>query len=112
MKLTLTDAAIAKINAKVTNDERILLSLDDGVGPFSDAGFCSLETAYDLIVVNKSATTPDYDQPVETNIGQWFVKGYSQTYLDDNMKIDVKNNNFVLSGDSGVLDSAVHLVHA
>ncbi|WP_152638997.1 iron-sulfur cluster biosynthesis family protein [Lentilactobacillus curieae] len=109
MKLTITDSAQSKINQVADEDTRLLLSFDDGVGPFSKWGICSLETAFDVIAVDKDALTPDYEKSLSTNHGEWAYKGYSKNYLDDDMKLDVVNNNLVLSGESGILDSAVTL---
>ena len=38
MFLTISDAAKAKLAAKLTPTTKIVLDFDDGVGPFSDAG--------------------------------------------------------------------------
>ncbi|TLQ16634.1 iron-sulfur cluster biosynthesis family protein [Lentilactobacillus parafarraginis] len=109
MKLTITDQAFAKLREAVPADSRLLLSFDDGVGPFSKVGVCSLDTSYDIIAVAKDARTPDYEQTLATNHGDWQLKGYSAVYLDNNMKLDFKNHQLVLSGESGILDSSVDI---
>lgn len=107
MKLTITDRASDKLNKKVPHDSRLLLSFDDGVGPFSKVGVCSLDTSFDIIAVDNEAKTPDYEAVLHTNQGDWRFKGYSNIYLDNDMKLDVKNNQLVLSGESGILDGSV-----
>lgn len=109
MKLTVTDRAYQKIMAHVPLNSKLLLSFDDGVGPFSKVGVCSLDTAFDIIAVDPDANVPDYDQALLSNKGSWAYKGYSKIYLNENMKLDVKNNQLILSGDSGVLDSEVDI---
>jgi uncharacterized protein YqkB len=107
MKLTITDRASDKLNKKVPHDSRLLLSFDDGVGPFSKVGVCSLDTSFDIIAVDNEAKTPDYEAVLHTNQDDWRFKGYSNIYLDNDMKLDVKNNQLVLSGESGILDGSV-----
>lgn len=107
MKLTITERALEKLNRQLPDNRRTLLSLDDGVGPFSKVGICSLEISFDVIAVDPGTETPDYDATLSTTIGNWQYKGYSGAYLNDHMKLDVKKNQLVLSGDSGILDSNV-----
>lgn len=107
MRLTITDQAFEKLRENVPENSRLLLSFDDGVGPFSKVGICSLETSFDIIAVDREVKTPDYDAKLATNHGEWQYKGYSNVYLDDDMKLDIKNNQLVLSGESGILDSSI-----
>ncbi len=107
MRLTITDSALKKIQMKVPSNSRLLLSFDDGVGPFSKLGFCSLDTSFDIIAVNQDAQTPDYEAVLPTNHGDWWYKGYSSMYLDGDMQLTTKNNQLILSGESGVLDGNV-----
>ncbi|EHO54200.1 hypothetical protein HMPREF9104_00189 [Lentilactobacillus kisonensis F0435] len=109
MKLTITDSALDQLRKAFSGDQKLLLSLDDGVGPFSKVGVCSLDTSYDVIAVDKDAKVPDYESRLTTNAGDWYYKGYSKRYLDDDMKLDYTNNRFKLSGDGGILDGNVDL---
>lgn len=109
MKLTITDAAIRQLKKVFPANSRLLLSFDDGVGPFSKVGVCSLDTSYDIIAVDKDAQTPDYDTSLDANFGDWSFKGYSKIYLDQDMKLDYKNNQIVLSSESGIMDSNIEL---
>lgn len=109
MKLTITDAAVKQLKKNFPVNSRLLLSFDDGVGPFSKVGVCSLDTSYDIIAVDKDAQTPDYDTSLDSNFGDWYFKGYSKIYLDQDMKLDYKNNQIILSSESGIMDSNIEL---
>jgi uncharacterized protein YqkB len=109
MKLTITNEAIQQLKKVFPANSRLLLSFDDGVGPFSKVGICSLDTSYDVIGVDKDAKTPDYDTKLEANFGDWAFKGYSKIYLDQDMKLDYKNNRIVLSSEAGIMDSNIEL---
>ncbi|KRK86210.1 iron-sulfur cluster biosynthesis family protein [Lentilactobacillus sunkii] len=109
MKLTITNEAIQQLKKAFPADSRLLLSFDDGVGPFSKVGICSLDTSYDVIAVDQDAKTPDYNTQLEANFGDWAFKGYSKIYLDQDMKLDYKNNRIVLSSEAGIMDSNIEL---
>ena len=109
MELYISKAAVRKLKKQLNFDNKILLSLDDGVGPFSKVGICSLEISFDIIEVGEDTVTPDYDQQLNTNLGIWWYKGYSKNYLDENLKLILKGNQLVLSGNSGIIDSNVQL---
>lgn len=109
MKLTITDDALTHLMSVFPATSKFLLSFDDGVGPFSKVGICSLDVSFDVIAVDQDAQVPDYQAKLTTNVGDWYYKGYSKRYLDDNMKLDYVNNRFKLSGDSGILDGNVDL---
>ncbi|MHA8137565.1 iron-sulfur cluster biosynthesis family protein [Lactobacillaceae bacterium Scapto_B20] len=111
MKMTITDAAKAKIEKVAGPNTKLLLSLDDGVGPFSDVGSCAVDTSFDLIVVDADMDTPDYDQQIDSNMGPVYYKGYSGQYIDDpGLKLDVQFNQLALKNDGGLIDSGVALL--
>lgn len=105
MKLTITDQAAQRLAPYMDEQHKILLSFDDGVGPFSDLGFCSLEVSFDVIVVDADTDVPDYQGVLETNHGNWYYKPYSAPQFDEHMKLDFVNNSLTLSGDSGMIDN-------
>lgn len=109
MQLTITEAAKNKLANYLSSDKKILLSLDDGVGPFSGVGVCSLDTAFQLILVDRNLPIPDYDETIATELGTVYYKGYSKQYLGDNMKLDFKPNfqTLPLSSDGEIIDSNV-----
>ncbi|GHP13501.1 hypothetical protein YK48G_09260 [Lentilactobacillus fungorum] len=109
MKLMITDNALTQLKKVFPNNRKFLLSFDDGVGPFSKVGVCSLDTSFDIIAVDPAAEVPDYDAKLSTNFGDWYYKGYSKMYLDDPMKLDFVNQQMKLSGNSGILDGNIAL---
>ncbi|AYF92200.1 iron-sulfur cluster biosynthesis family protein [Apilactobacillus bombintestini] len=110
MKLTITDAAKEKIQNKVQGNAKFFLSLDDGVGNFSDAGSCAIDTSFDLIAVDPDLEDKDFNASMDSDLGKVYYKDYSESYLDQNLKLDVKYNSLILSGDSGMIDGNVPVV--
>ena len=45
MKLTFTPQAQQRLQKYLQPDSKLILDFDDGVGPFSDAGMCTLDVA-------------------------------------------------------------------
>lgn len=60
MYLKITDAAKAKLDGYITKDDVLILDLDDGVGKYSKVGFCSLDTSFRLLVLDKKQSKEDY----------------------------------------------------
>ena len=111
MFMQITDAAAAKLKKYLDPEKKVLLSLDDGVGPFSNAATCSLEIAFNLLIVDADLETPDYQDEVDTDLGQFGVKDYSKEHLGDNLKLDLNErmNTLILSGPAGVIDGNVQI---
>jgi uncharacterized protein YqkB len=113
MYLNITTAAQKRIQAKLGTGQRLLLDFDDGVGPFSPVGACSLNLGYRLIVVPETFdTTTDYRDTVDSDLGAIAIKPYSETYLADDMKLDVNEQRDVLtlSSNQGLLASRVDIL--
>ncbi|GAB6092085.1 iron-sulfur cluster biosynthesis family protein [Furfurilactobacillus curtus] len=111
MRLTITPAAQAKLAPLMKPHTQLLLSYDDGVGPYSAVGFCSLDTAFDLLVVDQDQGTPDYDEAIDSNLGEIKVKGYSKAQLAEQMRLDLNPtfNTLRLTSDHEQLDPNVQL---
>ena len=62
------------------------LDFDDGVGPFSKVGVCSLNQAFQLVIVDKTEDIHDYNEKITTELGDVYYKGYSDMYLDQVMQ--------------------------
>ncbi|MBW1605140.1 iron-sulfur cluster biosynthesis family protein [Lactobacillus sp. Sy-1] len=111
MKMVITDEAKAKIEQVAGKNAKLLLSLDDGVGPFSDVGSCAVDTSFDLVVVDADLATPDFDKTIDSNMGPVYYKGYSGQYIDDpGLTLTVQFNQLVLKNDSGLIDSGVAIL--
>ena len=64
MFLTISDAAKAKLTQRLTPQTKIVLDFDDGVGPFSDAGMCTLDVAFNIILCESDQITNDFDKKI------------------------------------------------
>jgi len=110
MELTFKDAAVERIQKRMKPDTKLVLDFDDGVGPFSDAATCTLDVAFSLVLARPDQLTADFDQHLQSNLGDVYYKGYADTQLDGHMVIDVdKMLRYKLSGDSGIIDPNVML---
>lgn len=114
MQLTITKEAEAKLKPYFDDKNAvILLDFDDGVGPFSKVGVCSLNQAFQLVVAPKEADLHDYDQVLETNLGKVHYKGYSDMYLDQVMQLKVNEQNMTLrlvGNNSGDLTPVLNVI--
>lgn len=111
MEITFTQAAKERVAKYLGPDKKLLLSIDDGVGPFSKMGTCAQGGAFQLIVVNKSAHFKDFDAVVDSNLGPIEYKGYSQNQMDPAMKIDFNKTYFTMpmTSANGTLTENVEL---
>ena len=110
MFLTISDAAKAKLTQRLTPQTKIVLDFDDGVGPFSDAGMCTLDVAFNIILCESDQITNDFDQKIDSTLGPVYIKGYTATQMDSDMTLSVdKYLRYSLAGPSGTLDSNVGL---
>lgn len=107
----MTDTAVAKLQELTTNGQRIVLDLDDGVGPFSSVGTCALNTHFNLVIVPEDKVTTDFNVALDSPVGPVLVKDYSQEYFGAQPKLDVGMGGiFSLSDESGLLDSTLGVV--
>lgn len=111
MYLEFSDDVMMRIKKHMHADTVVVLDFDDGVGPFSKAGICSLDTAFKLILTTKVVVTPEFDATIESNLGQVLIKDYSKEQLDQQMTlIQADNLNLVLKGAGGILDGHVQMI--
>lgn len=96
--LTVTDAALNRIKKYLSPDKQIVLDFDDGVGPFSAIGNCSLDANYRLIFANKDVDLPDFDEKVSSNIGDIYIKSelYANIQFEDHMEIRFDPQHFTM----------------
>lgn len=96
MKLTFTTETIERLDKYVAKDKQILLDFEDGVGPFSAVGSCSLDGGYRLIFIDKGLSMKDFDTQINSNLGLVKIKGESRAQFDDQMKIRFNRHLFTL----------------
>ncbi|MBM6753439.1 iron-sulfur cluster biosynthesis family protein [Lactobacillus alvi] len=99
MKLTVTPAAQKRL-AKYLDAgslKRLILDFDDGVGPFSDIGDCSLGVNFKLILLDADKELPkDFDAHFASNLGDVYYKGYTKSQYAEHMKLDFEPNYFTM----------------
>lgn len=112
MYLKITDKAQEKLLTYIKEDTIVILDLDDGVGEYSKVGYCSLDTSFRLLILDKSQSHKDYAESLENNVGDIYIKDYSKRYLDEAMTLDFDDrlHALQLNGPSGILDSNVPIV--
>lgn len=96
MHLTFTDAAQNRLQNYISPDKKMILDYDDGVGPFSALGNCSLDTNFKLLFVDPQKDLPDFDEHFESNLGPIYYKGYTKPQYADEMTIDFNSHVFTL----------------
>lgn len=114
MKITFDENAKAVLDRNKSENDAILLDLDDGVGMFSKVGQCSLDTSFRILLVDKTVDfQQDYSGVLDSNVGPVFVKPSSDYYLKDDITFKVKENSTVLqmSSPAELIDGRVGIEH-
>lgn len=100
---------------KYSKENIIILNFDDGVGLFSDQqATCGLAVLFDLIIINKKSNIDliDFNQSIDTTIGEIKIKGYSTDFLDDINYLKTNHSGTIsLIGEySGLIDGNVRIM--
>ncbi|MGM0215010.1 iron-sulfur cluster biosynthesis family protein [Enterococcus sp. AZ109] len=95
-----------------TKDSVVVLDLDDGVGRYTKAGFCSLDISFRFLVLREDQDRSDYKIPIESNVGEILVKDHSVMHLDQKMKLEFDKQRGLtkLNGTSGLIDGNVQII--
>lgn len=111
MKITFTPAAIKYLDRYQPTEHKLMLDYDDGVGPFSKLGNCSMEDSFKLLFVDPDLAVTDFNAVMDSNLGPIYYKDYTQPQFDDEMKVDFNPKYFLLplSGPSGRLTENLEL---
>lgn len=112
MKLTFTDAAKKRLARYLSPDKKLVLDFDDGVGPFSALGNCSLDVNFKLVFVDRDQDLPDFDAHFSSNLGEVYYKGYTKPQYAAEMTLDFEPTFFTmpLKSPQGVLCDNVEVV--
>jgi uncharacterized protein YqkB len=107
MQITFKEEAAARIQPLLQDGKKLLLTFEDGVGPYSQHAMMHMMVQFSLNIVAADADVHDYDVWLDSNLGPVGVKGYSQEDLDEHLvvKFNDRENAYVLSGDIGQIDS-------
>ncbi|WP_054750766.1 iron-sulfur cluster biosynthesis family protein [Lacticaseibacillus thailandensis] len=106
------DEATSKFIQSRLGDNHLLLTFEDGVGPYSQHAMMHMQTQFTVNIVPPDADLSDYDTTVDSNLGPVLVKGYSTDYLDPHLSLhsNSSDGSWSLHGDVGVLDDDVHFI--
>lgn len=106
MKITMDEKAKAKIQRHLTGTKKVLLTFEDGVGPYSQHAMIHMQVQFSINIIDQEMSMEGYDLEIETNLVPFYAKGYSKEDLEENMTLtmDPRLNSLILSGDGGVID--------
>lgn len=106
MKITLDEAAKEKLSAYLDSNKQLLLTFEDGVGPYSQHAMIHMQTQFSINIISPEMEKADYDEKIPSNIGDFWIKGYSREDLQEEMRIkfNPRLSAFSLSGEGGMID--------
>ncbi len=112
MSIQFDAQAVEKLTPHLGADKRLLLTFEDGVGPYSQHAMIHMQVQFTLNVIAKDAPADDYDVDLPSNLGPVGIKGYSQEDLDPHLSVHFIPNMsiFTLSGDGGDIDDNVGFI--
>lgn len=112
MEMTITPAAQQRLARYLAPHKKIILDFDDGVGPFSDLGNCSLDVNFKLIFVDQAMPLPDFTAHFSSNLGEIYYKAYAKSQYAAQMTLDFDPTYFTLPLKSpyGLLSDNVEVV--
>lgn len=96
MKLTFTPQAQQRLQKYLQPNSKLILDFDDGVGPFSKLGNCSLDANFKLIIVSQSVNLPDFNAQLTSNLGSVWYKDYTASQLDEKMEVRFNQTYFTM----------------
>lgn len=106
MKIDFKPEALAKIQPHLGDGKKLLLTFEDGVGPYSQHAMIHMQIQFSFNVVAADADVSDYQTWLDSNLGKVGIKDYSAEDLDENMvvRLNESSDSLVLSGDGGIID--------
>ncbi|MGX7032343.1 iron-sulfur cluster biosynthesis family protein [Pediococcus argentinicus] len=112
MELKFDEAAIAKLQPMLSDDKKILLTFEDGVGPYSQHAMIHMQVQFSINLIGKDMPMDEYNQKIDSNLGDVWIKDYSADDLDEHMslKFDQQQDTLRLSGNGGIIDTNVGLI--
>ncbi|MBT9671293.1 iron-sulfur cluster biosynthesis family protein [Secundilactobacillus kimchicus] len=110
--LTFSQAAIDHVKPYLNDQSKVLLSYDDGVGPYSHHGLVALQISFQLVVINADMPATDYNVEIESNFVPVYVKDYSERMLGQNLTLSEqpKYHTLILADENDRIDENVEVV--
>lgn len=110
-KVELTADAASKLRELSAGGKKLVLDLDDGVGPFSSLGSCALNTHFNMVAAPADKVSADFNKSLDSDVGPIYIKDYSADYFGKQPKISLgSGNSLSFSDETGLLDSTVGTV--
>ncbi|MCD2255596.1 iron-sulfur cluster biosynthesis family protein [Agrilactobacillus fermenti] len=112
MRVDFDENVVAKIKANWQDGDRLLLTFEDGVGPYSQHAMIHMQVQFSINIIGSDMSLDTYDQTIDSNLGPVYIKGYSADSLDEHMTVKYKKtyDTMQLSGDVGVIDDNVGFI--
>ncbi|MDU5335975.1 iron-sulfur cluster biosynthesis family protein [Enterococcus sp.] len=106
MQITFDEAAKEKLSTYLGADKVFLLTFEDGVGPYSQHAMIHMQTQFSINIISNKMNKTDYDEKIPSEIGDFWIKGYSKEDLQEEMRIkfNPRLSTFSLSGEGGMID--------
>ncbi|MGO2891473.1 iron-sulfur cluster biosynthesis family protein [Enterococcus devriesei] len=106
MNITLDEAAKEKVLSHLDKDKLLLLTFEDGVGVYSQHAMIHMQTQFSINIISQEMEKADYDETIPSNVGDFWIKGYSKEDLQEEMtiKFNPRLSTFSLSGEGGLID--------
>lgn len=106
MEITLSEEAKERIAQHLDEHKLVLLTFEDGVGPYSQHAMIHMQTQFSINIISTDIEKAGYDEKIPSNIGDFWIKGYSKEDLQEEMhiKFNPRLSTFSLSGEGGMID--------
>ncbi|HAT54534.1 MAG TPA: iron-sulfur cluster biosynthesis family protein [Lactobacillus sp.] len=111
-ELTFDDEVLAQLKPLLIDGNQLLLSYDDGVGPYSHHGLVALQVSFQWVIVGKDANIDDYQAVIPSNIGPVRYKDYSGRFLGSQLHATFNHlmHAIKLSDEGEQIDDNVEIV--
>lgn len=112
MEINFDDKAQAKIKTHWQDGDRLLLTMEDGVGPYSQHAMIHMQVQFTINIIGPDMSMDTYVDQIDSNMGPVYIKGDTREDLDEHLtlKFNPKYSTFVLAGDIGELDGNVGFI--
>lgn len=106
MEIKLDEAAKEKLSNHLGSGKLLLLTFEDGVGDYSQHAMIHMQTQFSINIISKGMEKEGYDETIPSEIGDFWIKGYSKEDLQEDMhiKFNPRLSTFSLSGEGGLID--------
>ena len=113
MYLKLDQRTEDKIVEHFTKGDRLILTFEDGVGPYSQHAMIHMMVQFTVGIISADMPLYLYDKQLDSPLGPIYYKSESEDYLEENMSLKFKpaTSSYVLSGDSGIIDENVNFIN-